>query len=417
MIHALLATTLMGFVPTTAPDPPLEDFVLQVESIKVTQTNLEVFPEIELRPQESLVGIAREPSYKSKFPQKFVGSFGADGATKVAFAADEKRPGKGYATLIVDTKGDGELARGKRLSGKPMLRGDSYEDTEFGMLDIEVPIEGGTIEYPVHVRYSVKLNGYGGDEPTDSSLYLQAMCVLQGKVQLGEVEQTMMVFDANCNGIFGEKGTASSAGATTKGDKIWIGNGSPKHEDAYIQALPIGKYFLFGGDYYELNFGAGSTVNVKKTDVPLGKVEVSEPDFLLELVEGSDVLCVNGIDGTVLDMPTGDYRVIAPGFRRKGKGGIWELEGKPGACKLSFEVSKDSQTEIELGPPLKIIVDAKVKDRGATGWYLELKYRMEGANGEEYAYLRQNGKKVKLPEVSIRNSRGKEVKKGHFEYG
>jgi hypothetical protein len=42
---------------------------------------------------------------------------------------------------------------------------------------------------------------------------------------------------------------------------------------------------------------------------------------------------------------------------------------------------------------------------------------MEGQDGEEYAYLRKNGRKVPLPEISIRNSRGKEVKKGRFEYG
>jgi len=413
MIKALLALGFLGLLPVLEPEPPDGTFELKIQKIKVNKNNQDVFPEIELRPQESLVGIAQEPKYKSKYPQRFVHAFGPEGERQVAFAADEKRPGKGYAQLIIDSEGKGQLKKAKKLSGKPVLRGSSYEDTEFGDLDIVVPVEGGTMKYPVHVRYSVKLAGYGGDEPDDSSLYISSRCVLSGAVIIGEQKRTMIIYDANCNGVFGEKGTPGGK----KSDKIWIGKGAPKLEDAYIQAMPIGKYFLFEGSYYEIALSPTHTVEIKKTEVPLGKVQVSQPDFLLELSEAGDVLCVSADGEQELDMPTGDYDVTSPGFRRKGKGGVWELEGKPGTCKIAFEVKEGEETQISLGPPLKVIIDAKVKNRGATGWYLSMSYRMEGAEGEEYAYLLKNGKKTKLPEVSIRNSRGKEVKKGRFEYG
>ncbi|MEW6072875.1 MAG: hypothetical protein AB1726_09840 [Planctomycetota bacterium] len=418
MIPSPLAAVLLGLLLAAQGEPPAgATFPLKVGEIKLSKTNVGVFPEIDLRPQESLVGLAREPNYASNYPQKFTTRFGGEGAIQVAFAADEKRPGKGYATLVVDTKGDGDLSRGKRLSGKPILRGENYEDTDFGAVEIAVPIEGGTMEYPVAVRYSVKLAGAGVEEPDDSSLYLTSLCVLQGTVNLGEAAQTMIVFDANCNGVFGDRSSPETAGAAARGDKIWVGKGAPSHEDAYVQALPLGKYFLFDGAYWEFEFSPANAVTIRKAEVPLGTVEVSQPGFLLQLAEGQDVLCVNGEDGQQLDMPTGDYKVVAPGFRRKGKGGVWELEGKPGSCKVKFSVTEGTPTTVELGPPLKVVIDAKVTNRGVTGWWLELAYRLEGVNDEEYQYLLQNGKKVRLPEIEIKDSKGHTVKKGQFEYG
>lgn len=414
MIRALLVLFFVGFV--TAPALFADSFELKPKKIKVTSKNVEVFPELELRAQDSLGGVLREPKYKSRNPQRFSSAFGDDGGIEVSFGVDEKRPGKGFDSLWADITGKGDLAKGKRVSGKPQLRGSTYEDTTFKPFEIAIPTGDDSEDFPVQARFSVNWGTPGAGEPEDASLYLTALSAMEGTVELGGQKQTMMVFDANCNGVFGEKASAGTTGSAAKGDRIWLGSGTPKPEDAYVEALPVGKYIPFGGKYYEVSFPDNTTVEINQAEVPMGRIKVDSPGFLLELAQGGDVLCVSGGQDTEVDIPAGDYKVVVPNFRLKGKGGIWELEGSPGSCKAAFAVEEGQVTEVAIGPPLKIVIDTTMS-RSGSGYVVSLKFRIEGSQGEEYKFLRKNGRKVKLPALSVRNDRGKEVKKGHFEYG
>ena len=82
----------------------------------------------------------------------------------------------------------------------------------------------------------------------------------------------------------------------------------------------------------------------------------------------------------------------------------------------SFAIEQGGLTKLDLGPPIKVAI-ATTTGRVGNGVSVSLKFGLEGSNGEKYAYLRKNGKKIKLPKISIRNARGKEVKKGQFSYG
>jgi hypothetical protein len=396
----------------------LDDFELKPKKIKFTKNNQEIFPEIELRPQEILAGVIKEPRYRSRAPQKFMASFGEEGSElRIPFVVDEKRAGKGYATLYIGTRGAGDLTKAKKATGKPALRGSQFEDTLFPPFQVDLPLEDGTTEaYMVQARISVRLGPPGSTEPDDSTLYLTALTVMEGKVQFGEESKKLLAFDANCNGIFGEKGAPSRGGAQARGDKLWIGTGSPKLEEAYIEAVPFGRFVLVEGEYYELEFNQNNGVSIAAADVPLGTINVSNPGFLLELVEGSDVLCVSNEREQEMGIPTGDYRVSVPGFRQKHRSATWELEGKRNSCEAKFEIKEGATTELALGPPLRVDINAVVK-KVRSAYTLYLDFKLEGMTGEEYLYLRKNGRKVNLPEIIIKNSRGKVVKKGRFEYG
>lgn len=396
-----------------------QTFELKPKKIKLTSKNAEVFPELELRVQSAISTITKEPKYKSSDPQKFVTTFGGEDGLEVIFAGDEKKgSGKGFDSLFADIDGTGNLAKGKRLSAKPVRISTSSEDTTFPPLKLEIPAgeEAKGTKYEVQARLTVSRPTLPERTPKDSTLYLTSLYALEGEVMFGEAKQKMVVFDANCNGVFGEKGSIGSSGRREQADTIWVGSKTPSLEDAYVGSLPLGKYLIHEGKYYELGISEDHQATITPAEVTLGKVKVSSPGFLLELREGKDVLYISNTEGQELDMPVGNYTVTTPGFRRKGKGGIWELQGDPGSINESFEITEGGTTEVEVGPPLKLVL-ANSMSRQGTGYVVSLKFSLEGQNGEVYKYLRQNGKRVKLPEVSIRNEKGKEVKKGHFEYG
>lgn len=391
-----------------------EEFALESKKIKLNKTNVGVLPEIELRAggQKPAV-LSREPKYRSRHHQLFATRFGGAEGIDVVFAVDEKQgEGEGFNYLYVDNAGTGDLAKGKKLNGKVVPRGYSYLDTSFPPCEIEIPGDGGASAFPVQARFS---HQRGSVE--DCSLYLMPLCFLTGAVKLGDAQKTMIVFDADCNGVFGE--TGSPSGRVASGDKIWIGKGSPKAEAAYMEALPIGKYLFFEGAYWELSFAGtngSKTVAVKKADVPLGTLEVDNPGVILELVEGGSVLYVGGEGRNQIPVPAGTYTINTVGFRQKHKGKIWELEGKTGSCRERLTVTEDASTSVALGPPLRIMVTTSQKAEGSLT-RVSMSFSIEGIGGEVYSYLKCNGEKIDLPDVSVRNSRNKEVHKGHFEYG
>jgi len=170
-----------------------------MKSVRLGKGSAGILPEIELRPAAP-AGLAKEPRYRSSDPQKFFRRFGDGEGKGVAFAVDEKKgPGKGYDCLIADLAGTGNLAKGKRLNGKVSSRGFSYLDTRFPPFTIKMPAPDGGFSLPLRARFS----WHRGD-PEDSSLYLTPLCVLEGTVVLGGEKRKMIVFDANCNGVFGE---------------------------------------------------------------------------------------------------------------------------------------------------------------------------------------------------------------------
>jgi len=414
MARAVLFT-LVAALFLVAPPCEAEEFALKIKKIKLNKKNAGVLPEKELRsggPKPA--ALSKEPKYKSRRPQLFAARFGGNDGIDVVFGVDEKQgTGEGFDYLHVDVTGSGDLSKGKKINGKVAPRGYSYLDTRFPACEIEIPgPNGAACAFPVQARFSHRRGSV-----EDCSLYIMPLCVLTGTVKLGKAQKTMIVFDADCNGVFGEAGSPS--GQAASGDKIWIGKGSPKAEAAFMEALPIGKYIFFEGEYWELAFGGtngAKTVAVKKADVLLGTLELENPGCILELVAGGSVLYVGGEGATEIPVPAGSYTINTVGFRRKHKGKVWELEGKTGSCRERLSVTEGARTNVALGPPLKILVTASQRAEGSLT-RVSLSFSIEGAGGEVYSYLKRNGEKIDLPDISVRNSRNKEVQKGHFEYG
>lgn len=407
MLRIIISTLIIML--WVCPELYGEDFELQLRKIKITDKNQGVFPEVELVASNP-VGLKDQPRYRSERPMRFVLDFGW-GRT-IAFAVDEKKgPGKGYDLLYADLAGTGSMKKAKKLKGKSTSNSSWYERLKFPSFTLSVPGKDGEgkLELPVQARFSKYKS------QAKASLYLTPLCVMEGDIMIDGTKAKMIIFDANCNGIFGEKGSAS--GSKISGDTIWIGRGAPKLETASAEAIPLGKYYCFDGEFYEITFTDLEHVDIRKTELPLGTIKVSQPGFLLELVQDDGVIYISNEKGCEARVPVGKYHVNSAGFRCRYKGKIWTLDGEPvRGIPEQFTVKEDGVATVEVGPPLKLKINTRFFTRGGR-LYASHDFSIKGSNGEQYRYLRKDGRRVKLPEIVIRNSRNKIVDKGKFEYG
>ncbi|MFH2002393.1 MAG: hypothetical protein ABIK28_22160 [Planctomycetota bacterium] len=386
-----------------------ESFELKIKKIKITDKNNDIFPEMALSSLKRLD--IEEPRFRSENPQRFKTFVGEGNTCPLVFAVDEKKgTGKGYDFLYADVNVTGNLVEGRRIPGKNSSTGGWFEALDFPCLDIRLPMEEG--EKPIDLPLSVRFHMLKGS--TVAWLYLTSLCILEGQVQLGESKVKMFVFDADCNGIFG--GKAKVVGSKMSGDRIWIGEGAPTPETACAESVPLGKYFCFDGDYYEFVFHRNSRVDIKKAEVPLGKIEVNQAGFLLELVQEDGVVYAESLKSNEIPVPAGQYRVNAASFRKKYKGALWTLEGATNPRSKLFDVKPGERTTIDIGPPLKLVIRADIGRRGSS-LMASLGFVIKGSQDEEYTYLRKDGKKVDLPSITIRDSKNRIMDKGRFEYG
>ncbi len=409
MIRIVLRLSLLVLIlaaPTAA-----EEFALSPTKLKITEKNSRAFPWIEIRPR-ALSDLEREPKYRSRNPKKFVRRFGGGDGINVSFAIDEKAgDGEGYDYLYADLAGSGDLVKCKKLNGKKVLVGRNHCSAIFPTCDVQIPSSGGAAAFPLQTKFVWNVRNL-----EDAVLRLTACCALKGKVRFGSKEQTVIVFDADCNGVFGEPGAPFNT--PLRGDKIWLGKRPPKMEQAYAEAIPFGRYFQFEGDCFELSFSGGLVepkIAVEPAAGPLGMIELGTAGFVLELMQGNQVFRIDCGEATTIRIPAGTYSVHTVWLKGKMKGKPYELEGKPGSFKNQIKVEPDNTTRVELGPPLKIKISTSQRISG-TGTLIDFVSVIEGSGGEIYRRLYKHGRRFDHPLIVVCNSQHKPVHKGVFGY-
>lgn len=388
-----------------------EEFALSPTKIKINEKNASAFPWIELRPR-NLADLEREPKYRSRNPKKFVRHFGGGDGVTVSFAVDEKAGNaEGYNYLYADLAGGGNLVKSKKLNGKNVLVGRNHCSAIFPTCEVEIPSAGQTAPFPIQAKFVWHVRDLG-----DALLRLTACCALKGKVRFGSKEQAVIVFDSDCNGVFGERGAPYNT--PLRGDKIWIGKKAPKMEKAYAEAISFGRYFQFEGDCFELSLDGGLAdpkISVEPVSGPLGMIELGTAGFVLELMQNNQVFRIDCGEATTIRVPTGTYSLHMAWLKGKMKGKPYELEGKPGSFKGQIKVEPDNTTLVELGPPLRIKISTSQRVVG-TGTQIDFVSVIEGSGGEIYRRLYKYGRRFDHPLIVVRNSQNKPVHKGVFGY-
>lgn len=409
MIRIALRLSLLILI--LAAPAAAEEFKLSPMKIKVTEKNARAFPWIEIRPR-TLSDLEREPKYRSRNPKKFVRHFGGNDGITVSFAVDEKAgDGEGYNYLHVDLTGQGDLVKGKKLNGKNVLVGRDHCSAIFPTCDIQIPSPGGAAAFPLQTKFVWHVRNL-----EDAVLRLTACCALKGKVTFGSKEQTVIVFDADCNGVFGDPGAPFNT--PLRGDKIWVGRKPPKMEQAYADAIPFGRYFQFEGDCFEFSLSGGLAepkISVEPATGPLGMIELGTAGFVLELMQGNQVFRIDCGEATTIQIPAGTYSVHTAWIEGEMKGAPYVLEGKPGSFKNQIKVEPENTTRVELGPPLKIKITTSQTIAG-TGTQINMVSIIEGIGGEIYRRLYKHGRRFDHPLIVVRNPQDKPVHKGVFGY-
>jgi len=182
--------------------------------------------------------VRKEPALRSKQAKRFAHRFGLGEGFPVSFIVDEsKGTGKGYDCLYVDSTGSGTFANCIKVKGKAEYFSDKYQRVLFGPLDIHaIP---GAEPLSVQVRLTHFTEG-------DTFLFPASLSVVEGTLQFGGIKQKIRVFDADCDGVFGEPGRLD--GAWARGDYICVGGSLEGHE-----ARPVPMAFSAEGCFFEVD--------------------------------------------------------------------------------------------------------------------------------------------------------------------
>ncbi len=409
MIRNVLCLALLVLI--VAPPAVAEEFALSPTKIKVNEKNARSFPWIEMKPR-TLSDLKREPKYRSRNPKKFVRRFGGGSGINVSFAVDEKGGDReGYNYLYADLAGTGDMVKCKKLNGKNVLVGRDHCSALFPTCEVQIPSSGGITAFPMQARFIWRVRNI-----EDAVLRVTACCALKGKVKFGSKEQTMLVFDADCNGVFGDPGCPFNT--PLRGDKVWVGKKPPKMEKAYAEAIPLGRYFRFEGDCFEFSFSgslAAPKVDVTPVAGAQGLIELGTPGFVLELMQGNRVFHIDCGEATTIRIPAGTWAVHTAWLQGEKKGKPYVLEGRPGTFNAPIKVEPENTTRVELGPPLKIKITTSQRIVG-TGTQIDMVSVIEGSGGEIYHRLYKYGRRFDHPLVVVRNPQDKPVHKGMFHY-
>lgn len=383
-----------------------EEFPLAMKPFK-EKGDEDLLPSVKLNTAPKPGPLLKEPKYASKNPLFFTIDLGKAEKNKITIAIDEKKKGEGFNCLYIDQNIDQDLSNDRPLVGQKRL---SKPFKKFEFPPCSLAIEAGEDK----VSYLVQLELSEASVESQALLVFTPMCCLTGKVRFGEDEYNLVVFDSDCNGVFGD---ISTAGSSPAGDKVWIGKQAlslSKILEIYSEAAPHSKYTPVEGKYYSLNI-KNLTADITPLEVQTGTLQNISPGFRFQLLKGDEVLSISS-EGKEAPLPVGTYRFHQCSFAaRDKKNALWTLEGKPLEREKTFEIKEGEITAVEIGPPLSLAVLA---EKGTVPETYSLSFKIYGTSGEEYTAFLRDGKRVNPPEFKVFPKGGKNlVKKGKFEYG
>ncbi|MGA2865528.1 MAG: hypothetical protein ABSF95_13730 [Verrucomicrobiota bacterium] len=249
---------------------------------------------------------------------------------------DRARRSGPYDRLFIDSTGNG------RLDDKSAIKSSRTDpsNTYFDPVRLLFKGEDGPITYHLVLRFM------NYDSDNDVRLLLMSGGFYAGTIDLGGKKRRLELIDANVNGAFND--LASNPDAC---DHIVLGNDNAGERS-------LGRLLEVDGQFYRLDVARdGAFIKVQKAEnVVLGKVRL--PATISEFTAlGEQGHFTRKPAKGELTLPVGSYRISQYLINRKDeRGASWQLMGYAFNSAADFEVAADKPAALELGEPVRMVV-------------------------------------------------------------
>lgn len=361
--------------------------------------------------------VRKEPKYSLPIPFRGVAKLGS---RRYCFALDATDPkDTAYTRLYFDLNGNGDLTDDTPvIAGTPLCPTADMAQSLFPRVDLCIDVEGKPVDY------SFLLGAMCRRSTTEAyaTVSLYSAAVREGTLAQGSRRTRLLLLDHNSNGQFDDTlSVEPSRRSIAEGDLLLI-NPNPKNRlsaDATMGADRnfVSKIVCIGKAFYRMEIPpSGETVKLTPTKLSLGSVTNGSPAYRAVLFsEDYGVLMLAGAKDQKIPLPVGTWKVLnytidATGFAGSAKTAVAATFGKNDSTAT---VREDATAELPFGAPFHAVVTA----RRTVANKVSLSLAIIGAAGEQCTSFYVNGTRPPQPRFVIKDSDGKVVHQGCFEYG
>ncbi|HOW65637.1 MAG TPA: hypothetical protein P5186_10435 [Candidatus Paceibacterota bacterium] len=381
---------------------------------------------------------------------------------RLLFFLDESQgTGKGYDRLVADLNGNGDLTDDpvfSKLKEGPQEQNEDYEQANFGPVELPESKSQGIwrprFYADMYLYNKRELKSASTEERHIGQIRIMTASLLETTVEVNGIKQKFGVVDGNCNFSLPDPATVTTIHRRPNDPGSWYlmpgdfyvrdMNGSGIYDrtatesDAQIFSSVVyfkGKPFFarlsqdLKGIRFEPYTGATGQISVKE----------GVDSIILGWQGGAgawDGLTPDIIEGKA-EVPAGAYRISSFTLTGKKTASDWIKTTSRELPEKSYAVATGKIVRLDVGCPLVVEVSAnkEIDNQGresslmgaarslfgggsSKATILRLDVVVLGAAGERYSgFFGSAGGYVPPPRFEIKDSTGKELASGNFEYG
>lgn len=228
-----------------------------------------------------------------------------------------------------------------------------------------------------------------------------------GAVEIGGKKRQVQLIDGNVNGTFNDRSSKSS-----DTDRISISDATANEGGQPEGERYLGRLVEVDKQYFRVEVPRdGAFIKIQKEEATLGKARVPESVGQVTVFGENGQFNRKPTKGE-FTVPVGAYRVMDWNIDRKdGKGEGWQLTGYNFPEESGFKVVADQVSAVELGEPLRTLMDATPMTNEVA-----FSLRFIGRAGETIQFMKGNQRPAG-PKLALVSQEGSFRATNTFEFG
>jgi hypothetical protein len=410
--------------------------------------------------------VKKEPKYQSENPFRGIAKLGSQ---QFAFVLDvppppsnDKKPDakkekkeekndsvavnatagpQAIGRLYFDLNNNGDLTDDKVIEAEakanPRSAGQLYA-IQFPRVDVTLDNNGTKSDYSFFMHGEVETS----PNYKRVSVSLNAGAYREGHITLGGKKHHVALLDFNSNGRFDDEMRLISSTSMREGKAVakpWARQGDlllvdpkPGQSSPYIATSAsisrnnVSKMVNIEGRFYDMKISpSGDKLTLEPSSISVGKMTNPSGPFGALIYGNAGFLVIRGNKNTPAEVPVGEWKLLSytleptaaenkNGQPPAGQHRLTYLTAQAGDDYKAVKVVKGETVALPFGPPYKPRVTTEGSyDRNQ----LWLGLTLIGSAGEACSDLIVDGRPPSPLDFTITDPKGKEVKKGSFEYG